>query len=96
MGDLTVIILSLLIIVLCWIIIKINEKLDRHIKRFRKLEKALLKNATGKIPASPNPTTDSIMTNGIAGDGNSQMSDIPSAATSMDLRTQNQQYIAKK
>ncbi|MCP4582720.1 MAG: hypothetical protein GY839_14005 [candidate division Zixibacteria bacterium] len=93
MGDLTVIILSLLIIVLCWIIIKINEKLDRHINRFKKLEKALLKNATGKIPipTSSNPTPlpgKKAMVD--------QKDDIPMAATSMDLRPQSHQMIAKK
>lgn len=47
MGDLTVIILAVLMVVLCWIIIKVNEKVDRYIMRFKKLERALLRNADG-------------------------------------------------
>jgi len=50
MGDLTIIILSAMLIILCLVIIKINDKVDRHINRFKKLEKALLKNAAGQIP----------------------------------------------
>jgi len=89
MGDLTVIILSILIIVLCWVIIKVNEKVDRHIKRFKKLEKALLKNATGKIPSQ-------FVEDKTPPKGTPAKNDIPMAATSNDLRPQSHQYIAKK
>lgn len=72
MGDLTVIILAVLMVFLCWIIIKVNEKVDRYIKRFKKLERALLKNATGKVPVANQKTPS---TNNM---------DIPVAATHMD------------
>jgi hypothetical protein len=82
MGDLTVIILAILMVVMCWIIIKVNEKTDRYIKRFKKLEKALLKNATGKIPVSNQKTPPT------------NNADIPVAATHTDLHP-DRQIIAK-
>jgi hypothetical protein len=82
MGDLTIIILAAMLIMLCVVIIKINDKVDRHIKRFKKLEKALFKNATGQIPISDvAPST-------------SGKIDIPMAATSMAARS-SRQMIAK-
>jgi len=89
MGDLTVIILSILIIILCWVIIKVNEKIDRHIARFKKLEKALLKNATGKIPSE-------LIDDKTPKKGTPVKNDIPMAATSNDLRPQSHQFVAKK
>lgn len=83
MGDLTVIILSIGLVMICWVCIKINDKVDRHIKRFRKFEQALLKNSTGKIPTVENKET-------------SGKIDVPMAATSMDLKKTGHQYIAKK
>ena len=85
MGELTVIILSILMVVMCWIMIKVNAKVDYYIQRFKKLERALLKNATGQIPVPQDNQTP-----GAKG------MDIPSAATSRDLPTGERQYIAKK
>ena len=82
MGDLTIIILAAMLIMLCVVIIKINDKVDRHIKRFKKLERALFKNATGQ-------DTDTQLTPPTSG-----KIDIPMAATSMDLRP-SRQMIAK-
>lgn len=75
MGDLTVIMLAVLMVVLCLIIVKINEKVDRYIKRFKKLERALVKNATGKMNVQNQKTPTS-------GDF-----DIPVAATHMDTQS---------
>ncbi len=85
MGDLTVIILAILIIFLCWIIIKVNEKLDKYINRFKKLEAALMKNATGQIPIPENKANKS-----------DQLpdTDVPMAATHNDLH-RHRQMIAK-
>lgn len=84
MGELTVIILSILMVVMCWIIIKVNAKVDYYIKKFKKLERALLKNATGQIPVPPTQTP------------SPGKADIPSAATSKDLPTGERKYIAKR
>jgi hypothetical protein len=73
MGDLTVIILAAMLIILCVVIIKINEKIDNYISRFRKLEKALMKNADSKVPADENtpskPESDKIPAVAKPGDG---------------------------
>ena len=82
MGEFTGIILAVMMIFLCWIIIKVNEKIDRYIKRFKKLERALLKNATGKVPVQEQKTP------------TSGKVDIPVAATHMDLHP-DRQVIAK-
>lgn len=83
MGDLTVIILSMGMVILCWTIIRVNDKVDRHIARFRKFEQALKKNSTGKVRTTLNKET-------------SGKIDVPSAKTSMDIRSKNIQFIAKK
>jgi hypothetical protein len=53
MGDLTYILLGASLVILSWTVAKINEKVDKHIKRFRKFEEALKKNATGPIKTAP-------------------------------------------
>ena len=84
MGDLTVIILSIIMVIFCWILIKINDKIDRHIKRFKKLESALIKNSSTKIATQQPPKE--IM----------PKDDIPLAKTSRDINTQGLNFIAKK
>ena len=82
MGELTVFILAIGMIVLCWIMIKLNDKLDRHIKRFKKLESALLKNSTrGTKTVTNSPTSGKI--------------GVRSAQTSRDLRAEGMNFIAK-
>ncbi|OQX91555.1 MAG: hypothetical protein B6D58_07550 [candidate division Zixibacteria bacterium 4484_95] len=83
MGDLTVIILSIGMVILCWTIIRVNDKVDRHIARFKKFEKALKKNSTGKVRTTQNKEISSKI-------------NVPSAKTSMDVRSKNIQFIARK
>lgn len=81
MGDLTLISLSVGMIIICWVLMRINDKIDKHIKRFKKFEQALIKNSTGNIPImnqTPNPGRN----------------DIPMAATSMENRTQGVHIVA--
>jgi len=85
MGDLTVIILSIGMVIICWILIRINDKIDRHKKRFKKLEAALLKNSTNKVK-TPSSAKIEIPVR----------TDVPMAATSRDIRTQGMNFIAKK
>lgn len=85
MGDLTVIILAILIIFLCWIIIKVNEKIDKFINRFKKLEQALMKSATGNIPVQESQSGQSDVLPNM---------DVPMASTHKDLHQQ-RQMIAK-
>lgn len=49
MGDLTSIIIGISVVVLTWTVAKLNEKVDKHIKRFKRFEEALKKNASGRI-----------------------------------------------
>jgi len=49
MVDLTIIIIGISVVLLSVALAKINDKVDRHIRKFRKLEEALKKNATGRI-----------------------------------------------
>ncbi|UCE66969.1 MAG: hypothetical protein JSU85_02870 [Candidatus Zixiibacteriota bacterium] len=49
MADLTIIIIGISVVLLSVALAKINDKLDRHIRKFRKFEEALKKNATGRI-----------------------------------------------
>ena len=86
MGDLTVIMLSIGMVIICWIMIKINDKIDRHIKRFKKLEAALLKNSTNKVKTSSSSVKIETPVR----------TDIPTAATSRDIRTKGMNFIAKK
>lgn len=83
MGDLTIIILSIGMVILCWTIIKVNEKVDGHITRFKKFEHALKKNSTGQIPTAKNKAT-------------SGKINVPMAKTSHEIRSKNIQFIAKK
>jgi uncharacterized protein YoxC len=54
MGDLTVIILGISLVILAWTVAKLNEKVDKQIKKFKKFEDALKKNATGGVKTSTN------------------------------------------
>lgn len=49
MVDLTIIIIGISVVLLSVALAKINDKVDRHIRKFRKLEEALKKNATGRV-----------------------------------------------
>ena len=54
MGDLTSILMGASLVVLAWTVAKINEKVDKHIRKFKKLEEALKKNAPTNIPENTN------------------------------------------
>ena len=54
MEDLTIIIIGVSVVLLSVALAKINEKVDRHIRKFRKFEEALKKNATGTIKEATN------------------------------------------
>lgn len=49
MTDLTMITIGVCVVILSVALAKLNEKVDRHIRKFRKFEDALRKNATGGI-----------------------------------------------
>jgi len=49
MEDLTIIIIGVSVVLLSVALAKINDKVDRHIRKFRKFEDALKKNATGRV-----------------------------------------------
>lgn len=49
MTDLTMITIGVCVVILSVAMAKLNEKVDRHIRKFRKFEDALKKNATGRI-----------------------------------------------
>jgi hypothetical protein len=49
MGDLTTVLLGASVIILSWTVAKLNEKVDKQVKKFKKFEEALKKNATGGI-----------------------------------------------
>jgi hypothetical protein len=83
MGDLTVLILSIGMIIICWVLMKINDKIDRQIKKFKKFENALKKNSTGQVPITPDKQTSGKL-------------DIPMAATSAANRTQGVHFVSKK
>jgi hypothetical protein len=48
MFDTAEIVIGFSIILLTWTVARLNDKVDRQIKRFRRFEEALKKNATGK------------------------------------------------
>jgi uncharacterized protein YoxC len=48
MGELTGIIIGVSVVVLTWAVAKLNEKVDKHIRKFQRFEDALRKNATGR------------------------------------------------
>ena len=54
MGDLTAILLGASVVVLSWTVAKLNEKVEKQIKKFKKLEEALKKNATGGVKTGTN------------------------------------------
>jgi uncharacterized protein YoxC len=49
MADLTIIIIGISVVLLSVALKTINDKVDKHIRKFRKFEEALKKNATGRI-----------------------------------------------
>lgn len=83
MGELTVIFLSLGMVILCWIVARVNDKVDRQIRRFKKLENALIKNSTRGIEIGKNR-------------GEADMVDAPLAQSSRDKQSQGLNYIAKR
>ncbi len=54
MGEVTIIIMGVSMVVLAWTVAKLNEKVDKQIKKFKKFEDALKKNATGGIKTGTN------------------------------------------
>ncbi len=54
MGELTTIILGASLVILAWTVARLNDKVDKQIKKFKKLEEALKKNATGGIKTGTN------------------------------------------
>ena len=54
MEDLTIIIIGVSVVLLSVALAKINDKVDRHIRKFRKFEDALKKNATGRVNSPQN------------------------------------------
>ncbi len=48
MGEMTSIIIGISVVVLTWTVAKLNDKVDKQIKRFKRFEDALKKNATGR------------------------------------------------
>lgn len=48
MGELTGILIGVSVVVLSWTVAKLNEKVDKHIRKFSRFEDALKKNATGR------------------------------------------------
>ena len=87
MGEITVIILSIGMVILCWILIRLNDKIDRQIKRFKKLESALIKNSTKTIKTSPRQPAIGQTSSKIVA---------PTAQTSHDLRPKGLNFISKE
>ena len=54
MVDITIITIGISVVLLSVALAKINDKVDRHIRKFRKFEEALKKNATGRINNATN------------------------------------------
>ena len=54
MGDLTIILLAASIVILSWTVAKLNQKVDKHVRKFKKFEEALKKNATGGVKTVDN------------------------------------------
>lgn len=46
MGELTGIIIGISVVVLTWTVAKLNEKVEKQIKRFKRFEDALKKNVS--------------------------------------------------
>jgi hypothetical protein len=49
MADITMITIGVCVVILSVAMAKLNDKVDRHIRKFRKFEDALKKNATGAV-----------------------------------------------
>ncbi len=49
MLDITGIIIGISMVILTWTVARLNDKVDKHIKKFRRFEDALKKNASGRI-----------------------------------------------
>ena len=54
MGDLTLILFGASIVILSWTVVRLNAKLEKQIKKFKKFEEALKKNATTVVKSSTN------------------------------------------
>ena len=91
MGDLTIIILSITMVIMCWAMIRINDKLNRYISRFKRLENALVKNSTNKVATPMNQTGKAVQRT-----STSINTEAPMANTADDIRPQGLNFIAKK
>lgn len=49
MLDITAFIIGVSVAFLAWTVARINDKVDRHIKKFRRFEEALKKNASSRV-----------------------------------------------
>ncbi|MEE9552721.1 MAG: hypothetical protein V3W18_00375 [candidate division Zixibacteria bacterium] len=49
MLDITGIMIGVSMVLLTWAVARLNDKVDRHIKKFRRFEDALKKSASGRI-----------------------------------------------
>lgn len=49
MLDITGILIGISMVLLTWTVARLNDKVDKHIKKFRRFEDALKKNASGRI-----------------------------------------------
>jgi len=49
MGEWTTILLGISMVILVWTVAKINEKVDKQVRKFKRFEEALKKNATGRV-----------------------------------------------
>jgi len=54
MGDLTILLMAGSVIILSWTVSRLDYKVDKHIRKFKKFEEALKKNATGGIKTGAN------------------------------------------
>ncbi len=49
MMDMTGIIIGISMVILTWTVARLNDKVDKQIKRFRRFEEALKKSASGRV-----------------------------------------------
>ncbi len=54
MFDITIMTIGVSVVLLAVALAKINDKVDRHIRKFRKFEEALIKNATRNVKSTEN------------------------------------------
>jgi hypothetical protein len=52
MIDFTIIVIAVCLVLLSAAVARINDKIEKHIARFKRFEDALKKNATGKVSSS--------------------------------------------